>query len=117
MVDEELVDSIIHQLKLSGLAEVRRGDGPSSGGFAVEPDRGTIYVVWSPSDELADPAFDCLRRGDATNPAVRHLGTVSHAMAGAMLTILKSAGFNAVMSADDLSPATIEVGPAPATAA
>jgi hypothetical protein len=44
------------------------------------------------------------------------MGRVLHAMAEAMVEILRSAGFEARMSDDDLAPATVEVlrsGPPP----
>jgi hypothetical protein len=107
MSDDGLVTRLIHELRHAGLPEIL--DDRRAGGFAVQPDHDVVYVVWSPSDELSDAAFDRLTSGDITAPMVHHMGTINHAMADAMLGILVSAGFNTVMSADDMAPATIEV--------
>lgn len=108
MIDERLVGTIVGYLKRSGLPEVS-SEGTSGGGFAVQPDQDIIYVVWSPSDELSVEVFDHLARGNVADPAVLQAGVAKHAMAKAMLEILLSAGFDAQMSADDMSPATIEI--------
>jgi hypothetical protein len=110
MIDERLIDSIVRELQLSGMPELPL-DGPSNGGFAVQPDEGVAYVVWSPSDELSTTALDRLANGETEHPSVLHMGEIQHAMARAILDVLKSAGFNAVMSTDDMAPATVEVRP------
>jgi len=48
-------------------------------------------------------------RRDVMHPLVLHAGHINHAMAQAMLEILRSAGLNARMSTDDLDPLTVEV--------
>jgi hypothetical protein len=100
-----LADDVARQLRLAGLPE--RADG----GFAVQPDRELVYVTWSVPDELAEPAFAQLIGGNPGGLAVRRMGTVLHAMAGAMQQILSAAGFDARLSEDDMIPATVEVRP------
>jgi hypothetical protein len=105
--DQGLAEAVTQRLKLAGLPGIPL-DGPG-GGFAVQPDEDVIYVVWSPSEELSVAAFEQLERGNVQDPVVVHVGRIKHAMADAMLEILRSAGFGAAMSKDDMAPATVEV--------
>jgi hypothetical protein len=107
MSDDSLVTRLSHELGLAGLPEIL--EDREAGGFAVQPDHDVVYVVWVPSGSLSDEAFDRLTSGDLTAPVIYHMGRIMGAMADAMLGILVSAGFDAVMSADDMAPATIEV--------
>jgi len=65
--------------------------------------------VWNPSPELAETVVQKITNVDIEHPAVLHSGTIAHAMAEAIATILQSAGLDAQLSGDGLSPATVEV--------
>jgi hypothetical protein len=108
MSDIGLVDGITTTLRAAGL-EPMPLDGPNKGGFAVQPDEDLIYVLWCPSDELSETAFENLTSGHVDHASILHMGTIKHAMAKALLDILVSGGFDARMSTDEMSPATVEV--------
>ncbi|MDG4822015.1 hypothetical protein O7635_09125 [Asanoa sp. WMMD1127] len=108
MIEGALVEAVSRELRQSGLRELPL-DGPSDGGFAVQPDVEVIYVVWSASDRLSTVALELLSNGETDHPSVFKMGRIQHIMADAILEILVAGGFDAVMSRDDLSPATVEV--------
>ncbi|MFJ8142647.1 hypothetical protein [Streptomyces sp. NPDC096013] len=110
MVDDSLLNQVAHELELAGL-QAAPFDGPQVGGFGIQPDEGKLWVIWTPSQDLSQAAFGALASGGRTHPTVIHMGQVKHIMAEAMLRVLVSAGLNAKMSSDDMSPATIEVHP------
>ena len=111
MAGKALVDAVSWELRQTGLRELPL-DGPTDGGFAVRPDENVIYVVWSASDDLSTVALERLSTGDTAYPAVLKMGLIQHIMADAMLEIRTAGGFEAVMSSDDIAPATVEVRPA-----
>ncbi|MFC1429407.1 hypothetical protein ACEZDB_01880 [Streptacidiphilus sp. N1-3] len=111
MVDDSLLNQVAHQLELAGL-QAADFDEPQIGGFGIQPDNDGVWVVWTPSNNLSEIAFRQLAGGDRTHPIILHMGRVKHIMAEAMLRVLVSAGLNAKMSSDSMSPATIEVRPA-----
>jgi hypothetical protein len=110
---EQLVDRVVEALRRAGLA--RRDDAWEVGGYGVEPaypmspPEVGAYVVWHSAGELASEAFEHLEASDLEHASVLHMGRVLEAMAEAMVAILRSAGFDARMSNDDLAPATVEV--------
>jgi hypothetical protein len=117
---EQLVDRVAAALRQAGLP--RRADAPEAGGYGVDPaypkspPEVGAYVVWHSAGGLASEAFQHLEASDLEHASVLHMGRVLHAMAEAMVKILRSAGFDARMSDDDLAPATVEVlrsGPPP----
>ncbi|MEV6738568.1 hypothetical protein AB0N14_17215 [Streptomyces sp. NPDC051104] len=110
MADDLLLNQVAQQLELAGL-QAASFDEPQLGGFGIQPDEDKAYVIWTPSDNLSGAAFQALINGDRAHPAVLHMGQVKHIMADAILRILTSAGLNAKMSSDDMSPATVEVWP------
>jgi hypothetical protein len=108
MIDEALAAQVAHELRLAGLQPVSRENNPV-GGFGIQPLAEVLHVVWNPSPELSEAVFQKMTTGDIEHPAVLHSGTIEHAMAEAIATILRSAGMNAQVSGGDLSPATVEV--------
>lgn len=108
VVDEALAAQVAQELQLAGLQRVSRDNSPA-GGFGIQPLAEVLHVVWNPSPELSETVFQKITTGDVEHPAVLHSGTIEHAMAEAIATILRSAGMNARISGDDLSPATVEV--------
>jgi hypothetical protein len=109
MIDDELVAKVDNELRLAGLQ--RHSFGTSAGGFGIQPFDEWLTVGWKPSKGLSEQAFEKMAAGDTSHESVRHMGTVMHAMADAILVILRSAGLNVRMSTDDLSPGTVEVRP------
>jgi hypothetical protein len=105
---EALAVQVAHELQLAGLRRVSRENSPT-GGFGIQPLAEVLYVVWNPSPELSETVVQKITTGDIEHPAVLHSGTIEHAMAEAIAAILRSAGMNARISGDDLSPATVEV--------
>lgn len=67
-----------------------------------------VTVVWLASEELKDKAFEVMAV-DPRHPLLRHLGFVDSTLAKAIMEILRSAGLDAKMSTDDLSPGKVEV--------
>ncbi|GAB4052533.1 hypothetical protein GCM10028775_34230 [Catellatospora paridis] len=67
-----------------------------------------VTVVWLASEELKNKAFEVMA-ADPRHPLLRHLGFVGITMAEAIMEILRSAGLDAHMSTDDLSPGVVEV--------
>lgn len=108
VVDESLAARVAHELQLAGLQPVSRENSPV-GGFGIQQLTEVLLVVWNPSPELSETVFQKMTTGDIEHPAVLHSGTIEHAMSEAIATILRSAGMNARISGDDLSPATVEV--------
>jgi phosphoglycolate phosphatase-like HAD superfamily hydrolase len=110
---EQLVDTVAEALRRAGLA--RRDDAWEAGGYGVQPafplspPEVGAYVVWHSAGELASEAFEHLEASDLEHASVLHMGRVLEAMAEAMLEILRSAGFEARMSNDDLAPGVVEV--------
>jgi hypothetical protein len=110
---EQLAGTVAEALRQAGLP--RRADAPEAGGYGVQPafplspPEVGAYVVWNSAGDLESEAFDHLEASDLEHASVLHLGRVLHAMAEAMVEILRSAGFEARMSNDDLAPATVEV--------
>jgi hypothetical protein len=71
-----------------------------------------VSVVWRASRALLDEVFRHMTGGgDPPHSLVRHTGHINHAMAQAIIEILRSAGLNAQMSTDDMDPLTVEVFP------
>jgi len=106
------VEDVLHRagLRASSL------EPPADGGFGLqvvddaEPPDPAVYVVWRSSGELLNEVYEHMsNRRDVMHPLVLHAGHINHAMAQAMLEILRSAGLNARMSTDDLDPLTVEV--------
>ena len=108
VVDEALAAQVVHELQLAGLQRVSRDNSPV-GGFVIQPLAEVFLVVWNPSPELSETVFQKITTGDIEHPSVIHSGTIEHAMAEAIATILRSAGMNARISGGGLSPATVEV--------
>jgi hypothetical protein len=117
---EQLVDRVAEALRQAGLP--RRADAPEAGGYGVDPaypmspPEVGAYVVWTTAGDLASPVFEHLEASDLEHASVLHMGRILHAMAEAMVLILRSAGFQARISDDDMAPATVEVlrsGPPP----
>ena len=108
VVDEALAAQVAHELQLAGLQPVSRDNGPV-GGFGIQQLTEVLLVVWNPSPELSETVFQKMATGDIEHSAVLHSGAIEHAMAQAIATVLRSAGMNARISGDDLSPATVEV--------
>ena len=108
MIDEALAVQVTHELQLAGLQPVSRENNPT-GGFGIQSLAEVLYVVWNPSPELCETVFQKITTGDLEHSAVLHSGAIEHVMAEAIATILQSAGMNAQVSSDDLSPATVEV--------
>jgi hypothetical protein len=61
----------------------------------MSPPEVGAYAVWHAAGELASEAFEHLEASDLEHASVLHLGRVLEAMAGAMLEILRSVGFDA----------------------
>jgi hypothetical protein len=108
VVNEALAAQVAHELQLAGLQRVSRQNSPA-GGFGIQQLAEGLLVIWNPSPELSETVFHKITTGDVEHPSVLHSGTIEHAMAEAIATILRSAGMNARISGDDLSPATVEV--------
>ena len=108
MIVEALAVRVAHELQAAGLQAVSRGNNPT-GGFGIQPLDEGLLVVWNPSPELSETVVQKITTGDIGHSAVLHSGTIEHAMAEAIVIILRSAGLNAQVSRDDLSPATVEV--------
>jgi hypothetical protein len=110
---EQLADRVAEALRQAGLP--RRADAPEAGGYGVDfayprsPPEVGAYVVWTTAGDLASRAFEHLEASDLEHASVLHMGRVLHAMAEAMVLILRSAGFQARLSDDDMAPATVEV--------
>src|SRR5829696_5945785 len=104
---EQLVDTVAEALRQAGLP--RRADALEVGGYGVQPTYPMsppevgAYVVWHAAGELASEAFGHLEASDLEHASVLHLGRILEAMAEAMVEILRSAGFEARMSNDDLA--------------
>jgi hypothetical protein len=88
------------------------------GGFALhidgdaEDSEPPVSVVWRASRALLDEVFRHMAGGgDPPHQLVRHTGHINHAMAQAIIQILRSAGLKAQMSTDDMDPLTVEVFP------
>jgi hypothetical protein len=110
---EQLADMVAEALRQAGLP--RRADAPEAGGYGVQPafplsaPEVGAYVVWNSAGDLESEAFDHLEASELEHASVLHMGRILHAMAEAMVAILRSAGFEARLSDDDLAPATVEV--------
>jgi hypothetical protein len=110
---EQLVDTVAAALRQAGLA--RRADALEAGGYGVQlafpssPPEVGAYVVWHSAGDLESEAFEHLEVSDLAHGSVLHMGRVLHAMAEAMVEILRSTGFQARVSNHDLAPATVEV--------
>ncbi|MGW2224086.1 hypothetical protein [Streptomyces formicae] len=70
---------------------------------------GGVFVQWNAGQSLRDAAGESLMKQDFQAPAVKHNGAVGSAMCAAMVGILRSAGFQAVESEDDMRPFTVAV--------
>lgn len=69
-----------------------------------------MSVVWEVSRALLDEVIaDMPVGGHPPPPLMQHAGHINHAMAQAIIEILRSAGLNAQMSMDDMDPLTVEV--------
>ena len=86
------------------------------GGFALQVNDSvtdsepSVSVIWRASRTLLDEVFASMTSGgDLPPPLVQHTGHINHAMAQAIIEILRSAGLNAQMSTDDMAPLTVEV--------
>lgn len=108
MIEGSLEMQVSRELELAGLRPYLH-DGSRSGGFGVQLAENGLHVVWTPSGGMSDAALSELERGDDRQVEMRHLGTVKHAMADAILQILVSRGMSARLSSDDMLPATVEV--------
>jgi hypothetical protein len=108
VIDEALAVRVAHELQRAGLQPVSRGKNPT-GGFGIQPLEEVLHVVWNPSSDLSETVFQNITTGNIDHPAVLHSGTIAFAMAEAITTILRSAGMNARLSEDDLSPGAVEV--------
>ena len=110
MIDETLAARVTHALQLAGLPRVSRESNPA-GGFGIQLAEEVLYVVWNPAPELSETVFQKMTSNDIEHPAVLQSGLIEQTMSQAILTILLSAGINARMSVNDLTPATVEVSP------
>ena len=67
-------------------------------------------MVWEVSRALLDEVIaDIPVGGHPPPPLIQHAGHIHHAMAQAIIEILRSAGLNVRMSTDDMDPLTVEV--------
>lgn len=109
----DLAGRVERELRTAGLSRIEP-ETMRFGGFAVteNPDAPVplVAITWHPSHQLLDAAMDALST-DPRHATILHMGTVKDAMSKAMLTILRSAGFDAGPSQDDLQPGVIEVRP------
>jgi hypothetical protein len=107
----ELAARITGALRAAGLPPLDHA-AMERGGFGVREheDASTpmVTVSWQVSHELTDAALEVMAT-DPRHPLIYQLGLVGSAMSTAILEILRSAGFDAAMSADDLQPGVIEV--------
>jgi hypothetical protein len=111
----QLARRVEGELRRAGLRAASFGPN-DEGGFALQLDESgadsepPVSVVWEVSRALLDQAFaDMTGGGDPPPPLVQHTGHINHAMAQAIIEILRSAGLNAQMSTDDMDPLTVEV--------
>ena len=88
------------------------------GGFAIqvnesgEDSEPSVSVIWRASRALLDEVFaDMPVGGHPPPPLMQNAGHINHAMALAIIEILRSAGLSAQMSTDDMEPLTVEVLP------
>jgi hypothetical protein len=78
---------------------------------SAEDSEPPVSVVWRASHALLDEVFAHMSAGDPPHPLVQHTGHINHAMAQAIIEILRSAGLDAWISTDDMDPLTVEVFP------
>jgi hypothetical protein len=114
MIDDrlaELAARITKELRTAGLPPLDHA-AMHRGGFGVQENKDAptpiVTVTWHFSYELIDAAMEVMAT-DPRHPVIHHMGVAGLAMSTAMLEILRSAGFEAAMSADDLQPGVIEV--------
>ncbi|MFJ3585990.1 hypothetical protein ACIPPS_27705 [Streptomyces sp. NPDC090127] len=113
MNENALEIKVARELRIAGLFPSSFSE-PRPGGFGLQSEGAKVAVVWVPSGVLTEVAFKRLGAGDVEHPSVLHMGVVKQAMGHAIVQILRSAGLNAGMSADEFSPGIVEVtDPAP----
>lgn len=107
------MEQVSEQLMLVGLREYSF-DAPKDGGFRVLETDGLVSVEWSTTEAYAQPSYKQLGIGNIGHPHVTRHGKVLQIMARAMLEILLAAGFVARLSANEYTPAAVEVIGSPA---
>lgn len=115
-----LADEVCAELQLAGLPASRVVGAAMSVGAEVEVDTGDdeaggVFVSWRPGAQLSGAAAEGVRSGRFDDPAVLHSGSVAREMYGALLGILKSAGYTVEPSDDDMRPFAVRVVSGPRT--
>jgi hypothetical protein len=110
----KLADQVCQALRLAGLAAFRQPNSDDAAGAEVEVDPGDdaaggVFVTWNPHRTISEAVIENLQTGRLQAPVIQHSGAIASHMMNAMVGILRSAGFQADASDDDMRPMTVHV--------